>query len=116
VYPTTNGLSQVSLRKAIDAALGVADLSDSLPAELCDRYGLIPFSEAIKVLHHPPAHVSHTELLEREHPAWIRIKFDELLAQQLSLAAARAARRRQKAPALAAAQADLIQQLQASLP
>ena len=116
VYPTTNGLTQASLRKAIDAALGVADLSDSLPAELCQRYSLIPFAQAIKVLHHPPANVSYTELLEREHPAWLRIKFDELLAQQLSLAAAREARRRQKSPALTAAQADLVHQLQNSLP
>lgn len=116
VYPTTNGLLQASLRKAIDAALSTADLSDSLPAELCQRYGLIPFADAIRVLHHPPANVSYADLIEREHPAWVRIKFDELLAQQLSLAAARAARRRQQAPALTAAQDILPQQLKASLP
>ncbi|NYT85964.1 ATP-dependent DNA helicase RecG [Pollutimonas harenae] len=116
VYPATDGLSQASLRKAIDAALDTADLSDSLPAELCQRYNLISFADAIRVLHHPPANVSYADLIEREHPAWVRIKFDELLAQQLSLAAARAARRRQRAPALTAVQAVLPQQLQASLP
>ncbi|NYT57810.1 ATP-dependent DNA helicase RecG [Alcaligenaceae bacterium] len=116
VYPTTDGLSQLSLRKAIDGALAIADLSDSLPGELCERYGLIPFEDAIQILHHPPANVSYADLIEREHPAWVRIKFDELLAQQLSLAAARAARRRQRAPALNAVQADLPLQLMHSLP
>ncbi|MCC2595628.1 ATP-dependent DNA helicase RecG [Pusillimonas sp. MFBS29] len=116
VYPTTDGLSQLSLRKAIDGGLAVADLTDSLPGELCERYGLIPFADAIRTLHHPPANVSYADLIEREHPAWVRIKFDELLAQQLSLAAARAARRRQRAPALDGAQADLPERLMRSLP
>src|SRR5690606_28363154 len=116
VYPTTEGLSQPSLRKAIDHALGVADLSDTLPVELCRRYGLIPFEEAIRVLHHPPARISYADLVERGHPAWVRIKFDELLAQQLSLAAARAARRRQRALALVPAEDGLLRELRSSLP
>nr|WP_073103206.1 ATP-dependent DNA helicase RecG [Pollutimonas bauzanensis] len=116
VYPTTDGLSQASLRKAIDQALGVADLSDTLPQEICERYGLIPFAEAIRVLHHPPPNVSYNQLIERGHPAWTRIKFDELLAQQLSLAAARAARRRQRARPLAGDRGDLVQALLRRLP
>ncbi|MDS1141603.1 ATP-dependent DNA helicase RecG [Pusillimonas sp. SM2304] len=116
VYPTTDGLSQLSLRKAIDNALGAADLSDTLPDALCKRYGLIPFADAIRVLHHPPANVSYADLIERGHPAWVRIKFDELLAQQLSLAAARAARRKQKACALDAVPGGLVQALRRSLP
>src|SRR5699024_1716979 len=39
-------------------------------------------------------------LMEKTHPAWQRIKLDELLAQQLSLAAAREARRKLKAYAM----------------
>lgn len=116
VYPTTDGLSQASLRKAIDQALMQADLSDTLPDALLQRYGLIPFADAIRVLHHPPARVSYSELLEREHPAWLRIKFDELLAQQLSLAEARAARRKQRAPVLSARGGSLMQALHDSLP
>jgi ATP-dependent DNA helicase RecG len=115
VYPTTDGLTQVSLRKAIDEALQRADLSDTLPDAVREYHGLIPFSQAIRVLHHPPANVSSADLLEREHPAWRRIKFDELLAQQLSLAAARAARRRQKARALPV-RGNLGDRLRASLP
>lgn len=100
VYPTTEGLTQPALRKLIDRALEVADLSDTLPEEVRGRFGLIPFAKAIRALHHPPPDVSATDLLEKEHPAWRRIKFDELLAQQLCLACARAQRLSQKAHAL----------------
>ncbi|NYT61085.1 ATP-dependent DNA helicase RecG [Alcaligenaceae bacterium] len=116
IYPTTDGLSQASLRKAIDQALAVADLSDTLPQEICERYGLMSFVEAIRVLHHPPASISYHQLIERGHPAWTRIKFDELLAQQLSLAAARAARRSQRAHPLDGGQGRLTKALLASLP
>jgi len=97
VYPTTEGLHQTVLRKAIGQALAQADLADTLPAAVRERYDLAPFDESIRVLHAPPTGVSEHELVERAHPAWRRIKFDELLAQQLSLAAARAARRTHKA-------------------
>ncbi len=116
VYPTTDGLAQASLRKAIDEALALADLSDTLPLQIRDRYGLMPFDQAIRVLHHPSPDISYTELVERGHPAWTRIKFDELLAQQLSLAAARAARRRQTARALTGNHGRLLDALRASLP
>lgn len=93
VYPSTDGLSQPSLRKAIAQALNEADLSDTLPPVALARYDLMSFEPAIRFLHAPPPGVSEQDLIERGHPAWHRIKFDELLAQQLSLAAARAARR-----------------------
>lgn len=116
VYPSTEGLSQVSLRKAIDQALVVADLSDTLPTDIIQQYALIPFQDAIRTLHHPPASVSYADLIERGHPAWHRIKFDELLAQQLSLAAARAARRQQRAMVLDGGDRLLTQALRKHLP
>lgn len=116
VYPTTEGLSQAVLRKRIQQALSETDLSESLPESLCRRLALLPFAEAIRVLHGPPAGMSVHELIEREHPAWRRIKFDELLAQQLSLALARARRRAQRARPLAAQDAELLDRLRASLP
>jgi len=97
VYPSTDGLTQPSLRKAIAVALDQADLSDTLPPDALERYGLMAFEPAIRLLHTPPPGVSENALLEREHPAWQRVKFDELLAQQLSLAAVRAARKRVRA-------------------
>src|SRR3546814_1429657 len=78
VYPTTDGLSQPALRRAIDQALKTADLSDTLTDDIRRRYGLMSFGEAIRILHHPPPSISYHDLVEREHPAWRRIKFDEL--------------------------------------
>lgn len=115
VYPTTDGLSQAALRKAIDHALAHAELHDTLPAHIRTQHALLPFDEAIRTLHHPPATVRSEDLIERRHPAWQRIKFDELLAQQLALAAARAARHRQKAQALPNIDAALPSALHASL-
>ncbi|TFL10022.1 ATP-dependent DNA helicase RecG [Pusillimonas caeni] len=116
VYPTTDGLSQPTLRRAIDQALRDADLSDTLGEDIRRRYGLMPFAEAIRILHHPPPSVSYQDLVEREHPAWRRIKFDELLAQQLSLAMARAARLSQRSRAYAGAGPGLVPALEKRLP
>src|SRR3546814_18022403 len=85
------------LRRFIDDSLQLADLSDTLPLPIRKRYDLVPFEQAITFLHHPPPNVSYAQLVEHEHPAWSRHKFDELLAQQHSLAAARD-RRRAPAP------------------
>jgi ATP-dependent DNA helicase RecG len=103
VYPAGEGLSQTLLRKAIDAAMTRIDASDTLPDALREKLKLTPFNEAIKLLHHPPADVDDDALIERTHPAWIRMKFDELLAQQLSMKRAQVARRQQGAPVLAKA-------------
>src|SRR5690606_3382853 len=80
----------------------------------------------IRLLHAPPPGVSEYDLIERGHPAWRRIKFDELLAQQLSLAAARAARRTIRAVPLSppadraigdgAMPHDLVERLYRALP
>ncbi|CAP42633.1 ATP-dependent DNA helicase RecG [Bordetella petrii] len=118
VYPSTDGLPQPSLRKAIGQALQQANLDDTLPPAALERYDLMPFAPAIRLLHAPPPGVSEHDLIERGHPAWRRIKFDELLAQQLSLAAARAARRSIRAEPLPAqgGAGGLVARLYAALP
>lgn len=116
VYPTTDGLSQPVLRKHIQQALQQADLSESLPESMCASLALPSFADAIRTLHAPPAGLSVQDLVERAHPAWQRIKFDELLAQQLSLALARKRRRAQRAQPLAQYDAELLQHLRACLP
>jgi len=116
VYPTTDGLPQPALRRAIQQALGKADLSETLPEALCKALSLPSFEKAIRILHGPPAGMSAHDLVERGHPAWRRIKFDELLAQQLSLALARKRRRAQRAPVLDTADAELTHRLRAALP
>ena len=102
VYPTTEGLSQPSLRKAIGQALEKVELNDTLEPELVQRLGLQSFGEAIRTLHAPTPDMDALALIEHTHPSWLRIKFVELLAQQLSLAAARDARRSLRAKSLKA--------------
>jgi ATP-dependent DNA helicase RecG len=102
VYPTTSGVSQQVLRQLIDGALARADLAETLPEELRARHGLEPFAAAVLALHRPPPEVDAAALEARTLPAWRRVKFDELLGQQLSMRLHYRARRRQRAPALAA--------------
>jgi ATP-dependent DNA helicase RecG len=115
VYPITAGLTQSALRKLIGAALRAADLAEVLDAAWCERHLLPPLATAVALLHAPPPEVSAAALLTRSHPAWRRIKFDELLAQQLSLRRAYLARRTRGAPVLLAA-GELASRLKASLP
>ncbi|MDE3021279.1 MAG: ATP-dependent DNA helicase RecG [Pseudomonadota bacterium] len=85
VYPTTAGLSQNTLRKLIDNTLSESDLSDTLPTDLLKRLEMPSFAESITTLHHPPPNIPLDLLESRQHPAWRRLKLDELLAQQLSM-------------------------------
>lgn len=120
IYPTTAGLPQPSLRRAIAQALDRADLSDSLPEAVRESLHLIDFEQAVRFLHQPPPDADVSEESLHQQPAWYRIKFDELLAQQLSLAEARALRRQRQAMPLPAAPAKdkkgLVARLRASLP
>jgi ATP-dependent DNA helicase RecG len=100
VYPAGEGLSQTFLRKAITNALTRVDWRDTLPPDLLATLKLAPFETSVRLLHKPPQDVDENALMERSHPAWIRMKFDELLAQQLSLKRAQAARRAKGAAAL----------------
>jgi ATP-dependent DNA helicase RecG len=106
VYPTTAGVSQTVIRRAIDGALATLDkqhaLDDALPASLREKLRLFDFAPSVLTLHRPPADAAQATLIERTHPAWRRIKFDELLAQQLAMKKARAARDAKSAPRLIA--------------
>lgn len=85
VYPTTAGLGQEVLRKLASRALEHADLADTLPEPVRRKLKLMSSAEAIRQLHHPAADADARALMDGSHPAWRRIKFDELLAQQLSM-------------------------------
>lgn len=100
VYPAGEGLSQAYLRKTINSALSRIDWRDSLPDDIIQTLQLISFKDAIKLLHNPPIEVPAHTLTDRTHPAWNRVKFDELLAQQLSLKRAQQARREKNAAPL----------------
>jgi ATP-dependent DNA helicase RecG len=102
VYPTTAGLAQHVLRGLIKRALSACDLGDTLTEHTLAELHLGGFEKAVRYLHHPPPSADLASLENRQHPAWTRIKFDELLAQQLSMRASHNRRLRRGAPALPA--------------
>ena len=91
-------------------------MGDTLSASERDRLGLVPLADALLALHRPPPSADVVAWSERQGPLWRRIRFDEALAQQLSLRLARGARRRLRAPPLAAAADGLTGRLLAALP
>jgi ATP-dependent DNA helicase RecG len=115
VYPTSAQLPQAYLRKAVAGALKRAPLQELLPPEALPP-GLPTLREALQRLHHPPADASVHALENREHPAWQRLKYEELLAQQLSQQMAQRERARLKAPMLQGAAGGLHERLLAALP
>jgi ATP-dependent DNA helicase RecG len=100
VYPTTAGLSQPALRERIERALDSEALEDTLDESLLRKLKLAPFRESVLFLHRPPPKVDAASLENRTHPAWQRLKFDELLAQQFAMRLAYRERRAKAAPPL----------------
>ena len=101
VYPTVSGLGQARLRAAILRALRAMQWPETVPAAALAALGLPASADALRAIHQPAPGTSVRALHERTTPAWRRVIFDELLAQQLSLQRARAARAAQRAPTLA---------------
>ncbi len=118
VYPTVAGLAQAYLRRAVITGLNHADLSETLPpqAHWPDPRGTWSLRDALQFLHHPTPDVSLAALEDRSHPAWIRLKCEELLAQQLSQLTAKRERDRLRAPHLRLQARDLHDRLLAALP
>ena len=119
VYPTVAQLSQPYLRKAVQAGLARADLSESLPEAVLNEIGplrLWDLRKALSFLHQPTPDVSLAELEDHSHPAWQRLKAEDLLAQPLSQLEARRAREHLRAPVLRGAPGGLAEQLLAALP
>ena len=127
VYPTTAQLPQAYVRRAVASALLRADLSETLPpglqpplvyGEKNGQKGLQAawsLREALLFLHHPQPDVALATLEDHSHPAWQRLKAEELLAQQLSQHQAQRERARLRAPVLASS-GVLEQQLRVQLP
>ncbi len=119
VYPTVAALPQPYLRKAVLGGLAQADLSDTLPPEYLDEIGLQRawgLREALHFLHQPAPDTALEQLEDHSHPAWQRLKAEELLAQQLSQLEARRARAHLRAPVLAPARGGLVDGLLVALP
>ena len=121
VYPTSAQLPQAYLRKAVASGLNRADLGETLPPDLLKGLQSVvrttwDLRESLRYLHHPGPDVSLDALEDRSHPAWQRLKAEELLAQQLSQHTARQERAELRAPALDSRIGGLHEQLLAVLP
>ncbi|MCL4746164.1 MAG: ATP-dependent DNA helicase RecG [Burkholderiaceae bacterium] len=114
VYPAAAGIGQAWLRAAVRRALDVADWDDAVPAACSAALGLMAPLAALRLLHEPPAGADLESLQQRTPPAWQRVIFDELLAQQLSLRRAREERAARSARPLA--NTALADRLRAALP
>jgi ATP-dependent DNA helicase RecG len=120
VYPTTAGLTQANLRKAIAIAFKQDEMAETLPASVYKNLGLMninlpAFKASIHGLHSPPPDASLSALENKTTPEWQRLAFDELLAQQLSMRKHYALRASIDAPSMAHSK-TLITQLLKSLP
>lgn len=88
VYPLTEGIQQPRVRSLCQQALGYLKrypIRDWLPAELLASYQLPGITEAVELVHSPPASAPVHLLVEGRHPAQQRLVMEELLAHQLSL-------------------------------
>jgi len=109
VYPTVAGLPQAYLRRAVQGGLARAELSDTVLTENLREIGLQPLwnmREALSFLHNPTPDVALATLQDHSHPAWQRLKAEELLAQQLSQLQAKRERDKLRAPVLTARHAE----------
>ena len=119
VYPSSANLPQAYLRKAVqgglERALREGEFTETLPGALQPQ-GIWPLTRALQFLHHPTPDTPLSTLEDRTHPAWCRLKAEELLAQQLSQYLAKREREALRAPALAPRPDGIESGLRAALP
>ncbi|EGU33679.1 ATP-dependent DNA helicase RecG [Vibrio sp. N418] len=116
VYPTTDGLRQLTLRNLTDQALALLDkaaVQELLPNGLYPQQ--ITLARALHTIHRPTPDIDLAQFDEGKHPAQIRLIMEELLAQNLSMLAVRSKGQQDVALALPAVN-QLKQQLLAQLP
>ncbi|CAH8209626.1 ATP-dependent DNA helicase RecG [Vibrio aestuarianus] len=116
VYPTTDGLRQLTLRTLTDQALDLLDkaaVQELLPSGLYDHQ--LTLAQALHIIHRPPTDINLELFDEGKHPAQIRLIIEELLAQNLSMLAVRSQGQQDIALPLTES-ANLKQQLLKQLP
>lgn len=86
VYPTTDGLKQLSIRALSEQAVELLNkysVEELLPVQW--QPSQLALADALLLLHRPPSDIDVNELEQGTHPAQQRLVFEELLAQNLSL-------------------------------
>ncbi len=98
VYGLTTGLRAWEMRRAAEAVLArLSDLPEWADPSLIRRRGWPDWKAAMQAAHHP----SGPDAVAPDHPARQRLAYDELFAQQVTLALSRRALRRAPGRALA---------------
>lgn len=88
VYPTTEGLHQLTLRKLGEQALDrlqPGNLPEWLPEALLARLDFTDLVSALRYVHRPPPNADLAALEAGVHPSQQRLAFEEMLAHHLSL-------------------------------
>ncbi len=119
VYPVTEGLHQLSMRKITDAALQQlrsSDVQELLPlsAQHAANHS-VSLKKALITVHRPDSSDDIDALLQGKHAAVQRLVLEELVAHRLSVQQIRNAIKKQRAPLLKPS-GNLPQQLISSLP
>ncbi|MEM7649510.1 MAG: ATP-dependent DNA helicase RecG, partial [Cyanobacteria bacterium P01_A01_bin.70] len=110
VYPLTEGVGAMLVRRAIASALPAAiDLVDPLPEAIRQEFGLVQLPVAIAHIHFPK---DEAGLQEARH----RLVFDEFFYLQLGLLQRRQERRQQATSVILPPTGALIDQFYANLP
>ena len=89
IYPTTEGVHQLTLRKLTDQALALIDehtvIEELLPPSLYEDDSGYTLAQALQYLHRPPPDASIELMKDGQHPCQQRLAFEELLAHNVSL-------------------------------
>ena len=116
IYPTTEGLRQLTLKSLTDQALELMDgaaVDELLPSGLYNQQ--MTLSHALHIIHRPPPNINLDDFDEGKHPAQQRLIIEELMAQNLSMLAVRSKGQQDTAIALDPVQ-TLKQKLLEQLP
>jgi len=119
VYHTIDGVSQILLRRLSEQCLALLSNKDFIPEYLSEiffrHHPYYSLADALYYVHRPPADADLSALLEGRHASQVRLIFEELMAQHLSLQSLRNKNRRRPAEKLIS-ENHLLYQFIKSLP
>lgn len=117
IYPTTEGLHQLGMRKIMKQLLQQLNqqgLPESLPVEWLQLTKSPTLVDALKILHNPRDQQDVSKIQSNNHPAQHRFIIEELTAHRISLLQRREQIRLWRSPSVQS-DTDLQQQLESSL-
>lgn len=112
IYPTTNGLANSAIIKLVEDLFNLNIIPELLPEAIIQQYKLMRLEPALLTLHKLTPQQFNSHIHEK---ALQRLKFDELIAQQLLMQNIYAKKHNNNAPVLKSTH-NLIVKLLAKLP